>query len=109
MSTNGAQPFVSVVTPFYNSDRYLAECIESVLGQTHTSFEYLLVNNQSTDASAAIAADYARRDGRIRLIDTTSFLGQVQNYNFALSQISDRSRYTKIVQADDWIFPACLK
>lgn len=103
-----AAPTVSVVTPFYDTEAYLAECIESVLAQTRGDFEYLLVDNQSTDRSAEIAQFYARTDPRIRVLRTEQFLDQVANYNFALSQISPASRYVKIVQADDWIFPRCL-
>ena len=102
------QPFVSVVTPFYNTETYLAECIESVLRQTYRNWEYILVNNCSTDASASIAARYAQKDSRIRLIHNTEFLSQVKNYNHALRQISPQSKYCKIVQADDWIYPECL-
>jgi len=103
-------PFVSVVTPFYNTEEYLAECIESVLHQTHTNFEYILVDNCSTDRSSDIAKLYAARfPHKIRLVHTESFLSQVQNYNFALSLISPQSKYCKMVQADDWIFPECLK
>lgn len=100
--------FVSVVTPFYNTEAYLAECIESVLAQTFGAFEYLLVNNCSTDGSRAIAASFADRDPRVRLVDNSVFLGQVENYNGALALISPRSRYVKMVQADDFIFPECL-
>ena len=59
-------PLVSVVTPFYNSTQYLAECIESVLAQTHGEFEYILSDNCSTDGSTDIAESYARRDSRIQ-------------------------------------------
>jgi glycosyltransferase involved in cell wall biosynthesis len=103
-------PFVSVVTPFYNTHNYLAECIESVLRQTHTNFEYILVDNQSTDGSSDVAQQYVSRfPEKVRLVHTASFLTQVQNYNFGLSLISPNSKYCKIVQADDWIFPECLK
>ena len=103
-------PLVSVVTPFYNTQDYLSECIESVLRQTHTNFEYILVDNCSTDGSSDIAKQYAARfPDRIRLLHTESFLSQVQNYNFALSLISPHSKYCKMVQADDWIFPECLR
>ena len=60
---------VSVVTPFYNTAAYLEECIESVLAQTYRDFEYLLVNNKSTDGSREIAARYAAKDPRLRLLD----------------------------------------
>lgn len=103
------QPLVSVVTPFYNTAEYLRECIESVLAQTHSNFEYVLVDNQSTDGSAEIAADYAKRDSRIRVHRNQEFVGQVRNYNGALRQVSPDARYVKIVQADDYIFPQCLE
>lgn len=106
MST--ATPLVSVVTPFYNTAAYLADCIESVLAQSYQNWEYILVNNKSTDGSAEIAHGYAQADRRIRLVETEEFLSQVQNYNFALQQISATSAYCKIVQADDWIFHECL-
>src|SRR5262245_47486686 len=98
-------PRVSVVTPFYNTERYLEECIRSVLGQTYTEFEYLLVDNWSTDRSREIAADYARQDARIRLVRNPVFVGQVENYNGALAQIAPESSYCKLVQADDWLYP----
>jgi len=109
MNTNRSGPFVSVVTPFYNTAAYLDECIRSVLGQTHENFEYVLLDNCSTDGSRDIAAAHAARDPRIRLLTNPAHLSQVDNYNRALSQISDQSAYVKIVQADDWIFPECLR
>ena len=105
-----SSPLVSVVTPFYNTREFLAECIESVLRQTYTNWEYILVDNCSTDGSSDIAEQYAARfPETIRLIHTASFLSQVRNYNFALSHISHDSKYCKMVQADDWIFPDCLR
>src|SRR4029077_8305728 len=103
------QPLVSVVTPFYNTEAYLAECIESVLAQTYANWEYVLVNNLSTDASRSICERYARKDSRIRLLDNAQHLGQVDNFEGGLKQISPRSKYCKMVLADDWIFPECLE
>jgi glycosyltransferase involved in cell wall biosynthesis len=104
-----SQPFVSVVTPFYNTSDYLRECIESVLAQTYENFEYLLVDNQSTDGSAEIAREYAERDPRIRVSRNAEFVDQVPNYNGAVRQVSPAARYVKIVQADDCILPECLE
>jgi glycosyltransferase involved in cell wall biosynthesis len=104
-----SETLVSVVTPFHNTAPYLARCIESVLAQSCAQFEYILVDNCSTDGSGEIAAGYARRDPRIRMIRRESLLPQVQNYNAALAEISAASRYCKIVQADDYIFPECLR
>jgi glycosyltransferase involved in cell wall biosynthesis len=110
MEGKALQPFVSVVTPFYNTREFLAECIESVLSQCHRNFEYILIDNCSNDGSSEIAEKYASRySSKIRLIRPKSFLSQVANYNFGLSCISPASKYCKIVQADDWIFPECLE
>jgi glycosyltransferase involved in cell wall biosynthesis len=105
-----SNPLVSVVTPFYNTEEFLAQCIESVVAQSYTHWEYILVDNYSTDGSSEIAKGYAEKyPGKIRLVHTDRFLSQVQNYNFALSLISPNSKYCKVVQADDWIFPECLQ
>ena len=104
-----SQPLVSVVTPFHNTAPYLAQCIESVLAQSYNEFEYILVDNCSTDGSGEIAESYACRDSRIRFIRRSHLLSQVQNYNGALGEISEASQFCKIVQADDFIFPECLQ
>ena len=85
-ATSAAHPLVSVVTPFYNTAPHLAQCIKSVLAQTYPHFEYILMDNCSTDGSAEIAESYARRDSRIRLIRCSEFLSQLANYNRALTR-----------------------
>ena len=102
-------PLVSFVTPFYNTEKYLAECIESVLAQSYQNWEYILVNNCSTDGSLEIARRYAARDQRIRLTTNSEFVGELKNYNLALRQISPYAKFVKIVQADDWIVPECTQ
>ncbi len=102
------EPRVSIVTPVYNGAKYLVECIESVLAQTYSNWEYLIVNNCSTDDSLEIAQAYASRDPRIRVSNNTQFLGRIENENHGLGQISPDSKYCKVVHADDWIFPECL-
>lgn len=104
-----SQALVSVVTPVYNGEKYLPQCIESVLAQTYENWEYLIVNNCSTDRTLEIAQAYARRDKRIRVLNKDKLLSLVDNWNRALRQISDQSKYCKVVHADDWIFPDCLK
>jgi glycosyltransferase involved in cell wall biosynthesis len=96
------------VTPVYNAEAYLAECIESVLAQTYQNWEYVIVNNCSTDRSLQIARQYAEQDSRIRIHTNDRFLSQMQNWNHALRQISTDSKYCKVVHADDWLFPECI-
>lgn len=100
---------VSVITPFYNAGPWLGECIESVLAQTHGRFEYLLVNNCSTDGSREVAASYAARDSRVRLVDQPRLLPQLENFNSALGHADRQSRYIKFVFADDALTPSCLE
>lgn len=103
-----SQPLVSVVTPFYNTAPYLAECIESVLAQRDARVEYVLLDNASTDGSDSIAAGYAARDSRVRLLRNEQLLPQVANYNRAIAQCSPEARYVKVVEADNWLYPDCL-
>lgn len=102
-------PFVSVVTPVYNTQAYLAECVESVLAQSYRNWEYIILDNMSTDGSAELAADYARKDPRIRFVRAEAHLDQEPNYDRAIHLIAPSSRYCKVVQADDWLFPECLE
>jgi glycosyltransferase involved in cell wall biosynthesis len=109
MALSTAAPLVSIITPFYNTDPHLAECIESVLAQTYGNWEYILINNQSTDSSRSIAQRYAGQDKRLRLIDTLQHLSQVDNFEASLRYMSPEAKYCKMVLADDWIFPECIE
>lgn len=102
------QPLVSVLTPVYNGEKYLAECIESVLAQTYQNWEYCIVNNRSTDRTLEIARTYAEKDKRIRIHENTEFVGCDENGNIAFQQIASDSKYCKVVHADDWLFPECI-
>jgi len=102
-------PLVSVVTPAYNEEPHLAQCLDSVLAQTHTNWECIVVNNCSTDGTLAIAQQYAAYDPRFRVISNATLLPAITNFNFALRQISTTSKYAKMILADDWMFPQCLE
>jgi glycosyltransferase involved in cell wall biosynthesis len=106
--TVSPQPLVSVLTPVYNGEKYLAECIESVLAQIYANWEYVIVNNCSTDRTLEIAQHYACRDPRIRIHNNHTFIGMVENGNMAFRQISPGSTYCKMLHADDWLFPECI-
>lgn len=109
MDNSNHQPFVSILTPVYNGDEFLEECIQSVLNQTYQNWEYVIVNNCSTDDSLEIARSYARQDDRIRIHNNEQFLDQMPNLNHSFRQISSESAYCKVVHADDWIFPECVE
>lgn len=103
------QPFVSIVTPVYNGDKYLVECIESVLAQSYSNWEYIVLDNCSTDSSMEIAQRYAAVDSRIRICRNEATLPIMQNWNTALRCISPESKYCKVVHADDWLFPSGIE
>ena len=103
------EPKVSVITPVYNTAEYLAQCIESVIAQSYSNWEYHIVDNCSTDGSGEIAESFAARDNRIHVHAASDFVSQVANYNRALEHVGRDSVYCKMVQADDWIYPECLE
>src|SRR5579862_5518238 len=105
---NDHQPLVSVVTPVYNGEPYLAECIESVLSQSYKNFEYWIVNNCSKDRTLEVALEYAKKDSRVRVHDNQEFVDVISNHNLAFRLISPQAKYCKVVSGDDFIFPECL-
>jgi glycosyltransferase involved in cell wall biosynthesis len=106
---NQKSPLVSILTPVYNGADYIAECIKSVQKQTYQNYEYIIVNNCSTDGTLDIARRYAEQDARIRIHDNEQFVGVIENHNIAFSLMSPRAKYCKVVSADDFIFPECVE
>ena len=106
--TTSAQPLVSILTPVYNGADFLVQCIESVLAQTYQNYEYIIVNNCSTDGSLEIALNYAKKDDRIRIHNNREFVGVIENHNIAFRLISPAAKYCKVVSADDFLFPEYL-
>src|SRR6516162_7916557 len=103
-----SSPFVSVVIPVYNGQDVIATAIRSVLAQTYDNFELIVANNCSTDGTAAVAEEFARRDPRVRVYNATEFVSVVDSHNRAFTLISDDAEYCKIIDSDDWLFPNCL-
>jgi len=109
MHNKNQSPLVSVVTPVHNGEKYLEDCIWSVRKQTYVNWEYIVVNNCSSDRTLDIVLRHTEDDPRIRLVNTSQLLPIIENHNFALRQISPESRYCKIVHADDMLLPACIE
>jgi glycosyltransferase involved in cell wall biosynthesis len=103
-----SSPKISVVTPVFNGERYLAEAIESVRAQTCRDWEYVIADNCSTDRTLEIAERYAAMDPRSRIHRADTHLPIIANWNRALRQISPDSRYCKVLHADDRLFTECL-
>ena len=103
-----ATPLVSVLTPVHNAGQYLTKCIESVLAQTYTHWEYTILDNCSTDDSLTIAQKYAARDPRIRVLSSAPLVSTVASRNRAIRELSPESKYCKFVFAEDWLYPACI-
>ena len=93
-------PKLSVIVPVYNTEKYLRECIDSILAQTFTDFELILVDDGSTDGSGAICDEYAGKDSRIQVVHQEN-LGATA----ARRKGADRSygEYVAFVDSDDWI------
>ena len=100
-------PLVSVIMPVYNGEKYLAEAIESIMTQTHTNFELLIVDDGSTDASAEIIRAYEGRESRIRFLQLNSNSGQGPAINAGLAQA--RGAFITYMDCDDISLPTRLE
>lgn len=101
---------VSIITPFFNAEPFLAEAIDSVLAQTLDNWELLLIDDGSRDGSARIAQEYAASDpARIRYLAHAGHqnLGQGASRNLGLAQAS--GRYVTFLDADDVFLPSKLE
>jgi glycosyltransferase involved in cell wall biosynthesis len=79
-------PRLTVGLPVYNGEKYLAESLDALLGQSYTDFELIIADNASTDATAEICGQYEKRDSRIRYFRQPRNLGLASNANFIVGQ-----------------------
>lgn len=93
-------PLISVIVPVYNCEKYLQECIDSILAQTYSNLELIIVNDGSTDGSTTIINMYATADKRVRVLSQAN-QGPSSARNLALGNM--RGRYVTFVDADDYI------
>lgn len=95
-----AVPLISVIIPVYNVENYLARCVDSILNQTFTDFEVILVDDGSTDSSGMICDEYAATDARIKIIHKENG-GQSSARNAGIKY--SKGAYISFVDSDDWI------
>jgi glycosyltransferase involved in cell wall biosynthesis len=96
------EPLVSIITPTYNHERYIRSCIESVLSQTHSNFEQIIIDDASTDGTAEIISQYVEKDRRIKFIQ--------HNTNYGIYKLADiynkflnfsKGEFIAILEGDD--------
>ncbi len=100
-------PRVSVLMPAYNSEKYVAQAIESILNQTFTDFEFIIINDGSTDDTAKIVRKYAARDPRIKFIDNKRNQGLIAVLNQGLDLCT--GEYIARMDSDDISRPERFK
>lgn len=92
---------ISIIVPIYNVEKYLGECLDSLINQTYTNLEMILVNDGSTDNSLEIAQEYSLKDSRIKLFSKTNG-GLSDARNFGLKQAT--GDYIGFLDSDDKVF-----
>ena len=91
----------------YNGEKYLKECIDSICNQTFTDFEFIIVDDCSTDCTAKILNHYALSDDRIKIITNTINQGMAYSRNNALNCVN--AQLIAVMDADDWSYPDRLE
>lgn len=97
---------VSIIVPVYNTEQFLRKCIDSILSQTYTDWELILVNDGSKDNSGKICDEYKKTDKRIKVVHKPNG-GVSSARNLGLSMA--HGEYVCFIDADDWVEPAYLE
>lgn len=95
------EPFFSIIMPVYNAEKYVEAAVESVLQQSYTDFELLLVDDCSADSSYSVCQELAKKDGRIKLLRTPQNGGAAAARDFAFQHI--QGKYLTFIDSDDII------
>lgn len=102
--TNENQPLVSIIVPTYNVERYVEECIESLLNQTYSNLEIIVLDDGSTDATVYLLKQY---EDKIHLIANSNNKGQGARRNEGIKLA--QGKYIYFVDSDDWIEPETVE
>lgn len=104
---NKTDSLISIITPNYNCEKYIAKTIESVIAQTYTNWEMLFVDDCSTDNSYNIALEYAKKDSRIKVLKMEHNSGAALTRNKAIEL--SRGEYLAFLDSDDLWLPEKLE
>lgn len=100
------QPKISVIIPVYNVEKYLPECLESILNQTFQGFEIICVDDGSTDRSLDILQEYKRKDDRFVILQQRhAGAGIARNHGLKLAE----GKYIQFLDSDDYFEPTLLE
>lgn len=101
---------ISVVVPVYKVEAYLSRCVDSILRQTHTDFELILVDDGSPDRCGEICEDYAKQDNRVRVLHRENGgLSAARNTGIEWVLKNSTSEWITFIDSDDWIHPCYLE
>ena len=103
-------PQISVIVPVYNVEKYIHRCVDSILGQTYTDFELILVDDGSPDNCGTICDEYAAKDSRVVVIhQENGGLSAARNAGIDWAFANSDSQWLAFVDSDDWIHPQYLE
>ena len=104
---NKIQPKLNIGIPVYNGEKFIRNCLNSILNQTFTDFEIILSDNASTDSTTSICKEYAKKDSRILFLKQKSTNKALWNFNFVLQEA--KSEYFMWASADDIWHPEYIE
>ena len=103
-------PLISVIVPVYKVEPYLSRCIDSILAQTFTDFELILIDDGSPDNCGKICDEYAQKDNRIQVIHKENGgLSSARNAGIDWVFANSNSQWLTFIDSDDWIHPKYLE
>ena len=100
------KPLVSIIVPVYNGEKYLIQCLNSVLNQTYQNFEIIIINDKSPDNSQQIIERFAKKEPRTKVIKNEVNLGaKVRHKGIQMSQ----GEFVLFLDQDDWLTPQAVE
>jgi len=107
LSQNEKKPLVSIVVPFYNVEKYIGQCLDSIINQTYRNIEIICVDDCGQDNSIQIVKEYAKKDKRIKIVRHKNNKGLGGARNTGLENA--KGKYIFFIDSDDWINICCIQ